>query len=466
MKGELLIQGGTLVTDSESTRADLLVRDGKIAAIRSQLPNTTTIIDARGKLVMPGGIDSHVHLQHPIDRLSIETADDFHTGTVAAACGGVTSIVDFALQRHGETLREAVSRRLKDANGKPVIDYGFHIIVTDVRDDVLEEIPALIEEGFPSYKIYMTYADKVVRDDALLRLLEVTAANDGLAYLHCENDCAVNHLIHGFISSGKTGPQFHPQSRPPLVEGEATHRALVLGELAGAPLCIAHVTSSDALRHVQKARARGLPVVCETCPQYLVLTDNEYNPTRGFEAAKFVCSPPLRGAEHHEVLWEGLADGSIQQVASDHAPFRFAGQKEQGRGDFTRIPNGLPGIETRLPLIYTEGVKTGRLTQEEFVALVSTQPARIFGMYPKKGSLQVGADADLILIDPQRVIQIAHEKLHSNIDYSPFSGMRLYGMPTLTLSRGEVINRDGVPDATAGRGEFIARHACDRTELP
>jgi dihydropyrimidinase len=196
------------------------------------------------------------------------------------------------------------------------------------------------------------------------------------------------------------------------------------------------------------------------------LTDNEYNSTRGFEAAKFVCSPPLRGAEHHEVLWEGLADGSIQQVASDHAPFRFAGQKEQGRGDFTRIPNGLPGIETRLPLIYTEGVKTGRLTQEEFVALVSTQPARIFGMYPKKGSLQVGADADLILIDPQRVIQIAHEKLHSNIDYSPFSGMRLYGMPTLTLSRGEVINRDGVPDATAGRGEFIARHACDRTELP
>ena len=284
MNRELLIQGGTLVTASESTRADLLVRDGKIASIGSQLPNTSTVIDARGQLVMPGGIDSHVHLQHPIDRLSIETADDFHTGTVAAACGGVTSIVDFALQRHGETLRQAVRRRLRDANDKPVIDYGFHIIVTDVRDDVLEEIPALIEEGFPSYKVYMTYADKVVHDDALLRLLEVTAANDGLAYLHCENDCVVNHLIHGFISSGKTGPEFHPQSRPPLVEGEATHRALVLGELADAPLCIAHVTSSDALRHVQKARARGLPVVCETCPQYLVLTDNEYNPERGFEA--------------------------------------------------------------------------------------------------------------------------------------------------------------------------------------
>lgn len=466
MKGELLIRGGTLVTDTESTHADLLVRDGKIAMVGSKLPDVTTVIDASGKLVMPGGIDSHVHLQHPIDRLSIVTADDFHSGTVAAACGGVTSIVDFALQRHGETLREAVNRRLGDADGKPVIDYGFHIIVTDVRDDVLEEIPGLIEDGFPSYKIYMTYADKVVRDDALLRLLEVTAANGGLAYLHCENDCAVNHLIQGFIKNGKTGPEFHPQSRPPLVEGEATHRALVLGELTGAPLCIAHVTSWDALRHVQEARSRGLPVVCETCPQYLILTDAEYDSKHGFDAAKFVCSPPLRGAEHHEVLWKGLADGSIQQVASDHAPFRFTDQKQQGRDDFTRIPNGLPGIETRLALIYSAGVKTGRLTDEKFVALTSAQPARIFGMYPQKGSLRVGADADLILIDPQREIRIDHEKLHSNVDYSPFAGMRLYGMPTLTLSRGEVINRDGEPDAAAGRGEFLPRYGCDPATLP
>ena len=423
-------------------------------------------MDATGHLVMPGGIDTHVHLAHPIDRMGIETADDFYSGTVAAACGGVTTIIDFALQRRGDGLTEAVERRRRQARGEAVIDYGFHIIVTDARPEILAEIPACIEAGFPSFKIYMTYSDKIVRDDALLKILEVTATAGGLVYLHCENDCAINHLIDRFLAAGKTQPAFHASSRPPLVEDEATYRAIMLAELTGAPICIAHVTSAAAMGHVGEARARGLPVVCETCPQYLVLTESEYRCERGFEAAKFVCSPPLREAEHGEVLWGGLFDGRIQQVASDHAPFDFAEQKQRGRDDFTSIPNGLPGIETRLPLLFSEGVDKGRISVNQFVALVATNPAKIFGLHPRKGSLQEGADADLVLIDPQREVEIDHARLHSRVDYNPYQGRRLRGVPTLTWSRGEVVSRLGEPAGERGRGELLSRAACESSALP
>ncbi len=463
---ELVIGGGTLVSDGEARLADLLVRDGKIAEVGDGLTTTGRVIDAAGHLVMPGGIDTHVHLQHPIDRLGIRTADDFHTGTVAAACGGVTTIIDFALQRHGDSLLEARDRRLAEIRDDVTIDYGLHMIITDASDAAVAEMPELIANGFPSFKIYMTYADKIVHDDGLIRVLEAAGAHGGLVYLHCENDCAVTHLIRQHLHRGDTDPLFHARSRPPDVEAEATYRAIMLARLAGAPVCIAHVTCADAVAHVAEARERGQAVAAETCPQYLVLTEEVYDPGHGFEAAKFVCSPPIRAAEHREALWQALESETIQQVASDHAPFRFADQKTQGRDDFTRIPNGVPGIETRLPLLFTQGVQAGRFDVERFVELTSTNPAKIFGMYPQKGSLNIGADADLIVVDPDLITELHAADLHSAVDYSPFENMKVHGVPTWTISRGEVIVDDGVPVAQKGRGQLVPRSTIDPEDLP
>jgi dihydropyrimidinase len=466
---ELVIQGGTLVDARRSEPADLLIRDGRIVArgaAATEQASGAPEMDATGLLVMPGGIDTHTHMAHPIDRMGITTADDFHTGTVAAACGGVTTIIDFALQRKGDRLADVMERRLEEVAADAVVDYGLHMIVTDVRDDVVAEVPELIGAGHPSFKIYMTYADKVVHDEALLRVLEATADNGGLVYLHCENDCAVNHLIHRFLEAGHTQPAYHARSRPPQVEAEATNRAILLAEVVGAPICIAHVTSAEAAEAVARARDRGIAVAGETCPQYLVLTEDRYHGNGDFEAAKYVCSPPLRPAGHPEALWSALGDGSLQQVSSDHAPFRFADQKTQGRDDFTRIPNGLPGVETRLPILFSEGVTTGRISANRFVELVSTNPARIFGLYPRKGSLEVGADADLVFFDPQAQAVVDATDLHSAVDYNPFEGMRLKGLPVLTISRGEVVARDGEPTAVRGRGRPAERSRVSAAALP
>ena len=467
---ELLIEGGTVVTADRMGPGDVLVRDGCIAAVgpdvRTAAGRDARVIDASGHWVMPGGIDTHTHLRHPIDRLGITTADDFYTGTVAGACGGVTTIVDFSLQRRGESLLHARDRRLAEIEPDAVIDYSFHTIVTDVRDDVLAEMPVMIDDGFPSFKVYMTYGDKIVNDAGLLRMLEVTGEHGGLVYVHCENDCAVNHLIERHLAAGKTGPAYHAPSRPPAVEAEATHRAIMLAGLAGSPLCIAHVTSSGAARHVADARERGKPVAAETCPQYLVLDDSVYDPDGGFEVAKFVCSPPMRAAEHREVLWEALAEGSIQQVSSDHAPFHYENQKTTGRDNFTRIPNGLPGIETRLPLVFTGGVTAGRLSPQRFVEITATNPARIFGMYPHKGTLEVGADADVIVVDPGAEVEIDAARMHSAVDYNPYQGLKVRGFPTWTLSRGEMIVERGEPMPPQGRGRLARRGRIDPAALP
>ena len=467
---ELLIEGGTVVTADRMGPGDVLVRDGCIAAVgpdvRTAAGRDARVIDASGHWVMPGGIDTHTHLRHPIDRLGITTADDFYTGTVAGACGGVTTIVDFSLQRRGESLLHARDRRLAEIEPDAVIDYSFHTIMTDVRDDVLAEMPVMIDDGFPSFKVYMTYGDKIVNDAGLLRMLEVTGEHGGLVYVHCENDCAVNHLIERHLAAGKTGPAYHAPSRPPAVEAEATHRAIMLAGLAGSPLCIAHVTSSGAARHVADARERGKPVAAETCPQYLVLDDSVYDPDGGFEVAKFVCSPPMRAAEHREVLWEALAEGSIQQVSSDHAPFHYENQKTTGRDNFTRIPNGLPGIETRLPLVFTGGVTAGRLSPQRFVEITATNPARIFGMYPRKGTLEVGADADVIVVDPGAEVEIDAARMHSAVDYNPYQGLKVRGFPTWTLSRGEMIVERGEPMPPRGRGRLARRGRIDPAALP
>ncbi len=319
---ELLIRGGTVVTATGRENADVLIRDGIIATVGPGLATDGEIIDATDQWVMPGGIDTHTHLAHPIGRLGVTTADDFFTGTVAGAFGGVTTILDFGLQERDGTLTEARDERLAVIEPDAVIDYGFHLIVTCVNDAVLGEMPGLIRSGFPSFKVYMTYGDKKIGDDDLIRLLEVTAEHGGLIYAHCENDCAVTHLIERHLAAGKTGPAYHATSRPPAVEAEATNRAIMLAEVAGAPICIAHVTSRGAARHVADARARGAHGTAEACPRYLVLDDSVYDPAAGCEVAKYVCSPPMRSAPHIDALWSALAAGSIQQVSSDHAPFR------------------------------------------------------------------------------------------------------------------------------------------------
>ena len=475
---ELLIAGGTVVTADRMGPGDVLVRDGRIAAVGPELRAEVAfardafehrggrVLDASGHWVMPGGIDTHTHLAHPIDRLGVTTADDFLSGTVAGACGGVTTVVDFSLQRRGESLIEARDRRLREIEPDAVIDYGLHAIVTDVRADVISEIPVLIDDGFPSFKIYMTYGDKIVHDGGLLDMLEATGRHGGLVYVHCENDCAVKHLVERQLAAGNTGPAFHSPSRPPIVEAEATHRAIMLAGVAEAPLCIAHVTSAWAARHVAEARERGEAVVAETCPQYLVLDDSVYDPDAGFEVAKYVCSPPMRGAAHRDALWDALAEGSIQQVSSDHAPFHYRNQKTTGREDFTRIPNGLPGIETRLPLVFTGGVTTGVLTPQQFVRVTATNPARIFGLHPRKGTLDVGADADVVVVDPQAEIEIDAAGLHSRVDYSPYQGMKVRGFPAWTLSRGEVVVERGEPVARRGRGRLAARGPIRAEALP
>jgi len=463
---EVLVRGGTVVTADSMELSDVLIREGKIVELGLELETDGLIIDASDHWVMPGGIDTHTHLDHPIERLGVRTADDFYVGTIAGACGGVTTIIDFSLQAQGESLIKARDRRLAEIEPDSVIDYSFHTIVTDVNPESIKEIESLVEAGFPSFKIYMTYGDKKVGDGDLLTLLEEVATSGGLAYLHCENDCAITHLIERHLTRGETGPQFHASSRPVAVEAEATNRAIMLAELAGAPICIAHVTSEVVARHVEEARRRGQPVVGETCPQYLVLNDSVYDPTVGFEMAKFVCSPPIRGIDQVEALWSTVEDGLLQQVSSDHAPFRYEGQKTGGRGDFTRIPNGLPGIETRLPLMFTYGVKAGRISPSRFVELTSTNPARIFGMYPNKGTLDIGTDADIVIVDPEKETELDPACLHSAVDYTPYQGLIVSGFPTVTLSRGEVIVEDGEPIVTRGRGKVVERQRIDPNSLP
>jgi len=455
MPKELLLKNGTLVTASDRFDADLLIRDGHIATVGKDLTTDGETRDVTGLLVMPGGIDTHVHLQHPIERLGVVTADDFHTGTVAAACGGTTCIIDFALQKKGDSIKDAIRRRMDEAR-QSVIDFGLHVILTDLRDEVLEEIPSFIEQGYVSFKLFTTFGDKRVDDGGLVKVFEQLAAHGGLAYVHCENDGAIGHLIRRCLAHGETGPSGHLNSRPPITEAEAANRAIALADMMGAPICIAHVTSKETVEVIETWRHRGANVFSETCPQYLSLNSEKLAPEHGFEAARYVCTPPLRDPEHQKALWLALERGSVQQVSSDHSSFPVK-DREMGRENFTRIPNGLPGIETRLPIVFSEGVAKGRFTANRFVELVATNPAKIFGLYPQKGSLGLGADADLVVMDPARQWIVDYRNLNQPVDYSPYEGMHLQGAPALTISRGQIVAENGMPHAERGRGQFVAR---------
>jgi len=451
-----LIQNGTIVTASDTYRGDVLIEEERVTTIGTSLAVEADLtIDASGKLVLPGGVDVHTHLDMPFGGTT--SADDFESGTIAAAHGGTTSIVDFAIQYKGERLHEAWEHWARRAEGKAAIDYGFHMIITDLTDQVEQEMDTLVRQGITSFKLFMAYRGALMLDDAsIFRALLRTGTNGGTICMHAENGDVIDVLVRRALAQGHTAPKFHALTRPARAEAEATHRAICLAEMAEVPIYIVHLSAAEALRQVTEARDRGLPAYAETCPQYLFLSDDNYEEP-GFDGAKYVMSPPLRPRHGQEELWRGLAFNDLQAISTDHCPFCMKEQKELGRGDFSKIPNGAPGIETRMSLVYDGGVRAGRISLNRFVELTSTSPAKIFGLYPRKGTIAPGADADIVVFDPERQVTLSAKTLHMKVDYNPYEGRQVTGAPDTVLSRGRVIVEDGRFVGRAGCGSFIKR---------
>ena len=453
-KLSLLIKGGTVVFDGVRRQADVLVEGGKIIKVEPGIRSDgSEMINVEGKYVLPGAIDVHTHMQLPVS--GTVSADDFFTGTRAAAFGGVTTILDFATQHKGETLNEAAAKRRLEAENKACIDYGLHLGITDLTDETMAEIPVMIDQGYPSFKLFMTYPGLAVDDGELYAALQTVSEAGGMAGVHAENMHLIRRFVRTLLLEGKTAPAYHEASRPPLVEAEAVSRAILLAAETNSNLYFFHLSTARGLDEIRRARRKGLPVYAETCPQYLLLTRDKYREP-DFRAARYVMSPPLRGIEDQSALWSGLADGNLQVVGSDHCPFR-SDQKQLGLESFDRIPNGGPGVETLLPLLLSEGVGKGRLTMERLVEIVSTEPARLFGLYPRKGAVMAGSDADLVIIDPGREVALSAETLHMNLDYTLYEGFVLKGYPVITISKGKVICSDGRFFGVPGEGEFIVR---------
>jgi len=461
-----LISNGTIVTSEGSSVADVLVEGETIALIGADLGGAgitaDETIDASGKYVIPGAIDVHTHMELPFGGTFAK--DTFETGTRAAAFGGTTTIVDFAVQSRGASLREGLDAWHAKAEGNAVADYGFHMIMSDVNEETLKEMDQLVAEGVPDFKLFTAYPGVFYSDDgAIFRAMQQTAKNGGLIMMHAENGIAIDIVANQTADSGMTDPYYHGVARYSIFEGEATNRVIRLAEAAGVPVYIVHLSSRDALNEVRAARDRGAMAFAETCPQYLFLSLEDMK--NGFEGAKFVCSPPLRPKDHWDDLWTGLIKDDLQLVATDHCPFDFEGQKELGRGDFRKVPNGLPGVEDRVDLLHDGGVVGGRITRERWVELISTAPARLFGMYPRKGTVSVGADADLVVYDPNRRRTISAGTHHMDVDYSCYEGREVRGASDVVLSRGSVIVRNGEFTGKKGAGRFIKRSTADAARL-
>jgi len=455
----LLIQNGTVVTADKTFPADILVEGETIKEIRAGIPPAPghATLDAAGMLLLPGGIDAHTHLDMPFGGTT--SSDDFETGTRAAAIGGTTSIVDFAIQGRGTHMRDALDTWMKKAQNKACIDYGLHMIVTDLGGAGLEDMDEMVREGVASFKLFMAYPNVLMVDDAtIFKALKQTSKNGALICMHAENGSVIDVIVQQALAEAKTASVYHALTRPTIAEAEAVNRAIALAEIAHAPVYIVHLSSEAALNQVREARSRGVPAFAETCPQYLLLSIDEMN-RPGFEGAKYVFTPPLREKENLPKLWDGLQDDNLQVVSTDHCPFCFEDQKILGKDDFTKIPNGGPGIENRLQLLHHHGVNEGKLSLNRFVEIVSTAPAKIFGMYPKKGTLAPGSDADIVVWDPKAEHLISAKTHNMRVDYSMFEGFRVRGNARQVFSRGELIVENGKYRGKAGRGAYLRRTA-------
>jgi len=457
-----IIKNGTIITAGETYKADILVEDEKIKQISENIKPSPgdEVIDASGLEIYPGAIDAHTHLDMPCGN-NITTADDFESGTIAAACGGTTAIIDFANPKRGQRLSDALEFWRKNSDGNCAVDYAFHITLVESNDRVAAEAAELVEkEGITSFKTFFAYAAMRISDGQFLEILDIARKHGALVMLHAENGDILEHSMKKLHFEGKKGPEFHETAHPAIAESEAVHRAAALCGYSKMPLYVVHLSSKEGLAEIRSARAAGLPVYAETCPQYLLLSNRLYH-KNGFEAAKFVMSPPLRDAGDNDILWNAVRDGLIQVIATDHCSFLFKGQKDAGKNDFTKIPNGAPGIAERVNLIYSYGVKKGKISKNRFAAVMSTNPAKLFGLYPEKGVIAVGSDADFTVIDPDRkgVINIAD--LNYKTDYSAYEGFALDGMVSMTISRGRVIAKDNKFLGSKTHGKYMKRSKFD-----
>jgi dihydropyrimidinase len=455
------IKGGRIVTHDNDFVGDILIEDETITQIGTNLSHISAdeTIDATGKLVIPGGIDPHCHNDMPYND-SITTTDTFETGSRAAAHGGTTTHIEFCVQQRGHSTLEALEQWHAKAEGRANVDYAFHMIITDMDDRRVDELDELVARGVPTFKMFTAYPDRLYVDDrTIFRVMQRTAQLGGMVLMHAENGIAIDAIVQKAVQDGHTTPDWHAKTRPSRLEAEAVHRTFAMAEVTNCPTYIVHLSCVESLEEVQRARMRGVPAFAETCPQYLVLDDSLYSTE--FESSKWVMTPCLRPQWHQEILWRGLRNGDLQTTGTDHCPLWFDGMKTLGRDDFTQIPNGAPGIENRMALLYDAGVVDGRLSLQQFVAVTSTNAAKLFGMFPRKGTIAVGSDADIVIFNPERneTISINNPVTHNmNIDYSAYEGVNVRGYPETVLSRGAVIVRDTRFVGTPGRGRFIHRH--------
>ncbi|CAK9885067.1 MAG: D-hydantoinase [Candidatus Erwinia impunctatus] len=459
---DLIIKNADIITASDRYRADIGIQDGRITAIASTLEQPATqLIDAAGRMVTPGGVDAHRHLDQPSTDGSAG-ADDFISGTRSAACGGTTTVIPFAMQFKGQSLHDAISAYHRCAEGKAAVDYAFHIIITDATPAVIEEIPQLTEAGYTSFKIYMTYEALKLSDYQILNVLETVRGAGAISMIHAENDDCITWLTERLKQQGKTAPRYHALAHSSIGERKATHRAISLAELVDVPILLVHVSSRAAIEQIYRARGQGINI-SETCPQYLFLTAEDLGIDDSFQGAKCICSPPPRDTDSQNAVWTALANGTFTIFSSDHCPFNYddpKGKKLHGENaSFDQVPNGIPGLETRLPLLMSEGVLKQRISAQRFVDLTATAPAKLYGLYPQKGSIAVGSDADLVIWQTGIGKTITHSELHSNAAHTPYEGMRLQAWPALTLVRGVTVWEEGNYLGKPGNGKFLACQA-------
>jgi dihydropyrimidinase len=461
---DLVIANGTVATASDTFKADVGIRDGRIVALAAGLAGGSQTIDATDRLVLPGGIDSHIHVSQPSGP-GIVMADDFESATRSAAFGGNTLVMPFCLQQKGESLRQALKDYHAKADGKCYVDVSFHLIISDPLPSVLgQELPALVDDGYTSFKVFMTYQDLALTDIELLEVFSTARETGALVMVHAENYDAIRFLTDRLERAGKTAPRYHATSRPIPVEREATYRAISLAELIDVPIMVVHVSNGEAMEEIRRAQSRGLKVYGETCPQYLVLTEKDLEGLN-MEGAKHVCSPPPRDLASQEACWRGLQSGIFQIFSSDHCPFRYddpAGKlAPKGRTSFRWVPNGIPGVETRLPILFSEGVVKRRITLNHFVAVTATNHAKMYGLHPRKGTIAIGSDADIAIWDPTRKSTIAAANLHHGADYTPYEGFEVTGWPVTTIVRGKVVVDGGELVGSLQHGGHVTRARSD-----